>query len=535
MSKVIDFTDTDTWTCTVCTFLNDGDTVNCLVCNNARRQMTIPTRTQLSLDDDSIVTIPCSVGKRKESKQAGGQIVDLDPSDSGVGADGSTESKDGILNGIVNVFNTLFKEKPELPEKIIKLCDNGVSKPKLGKTTSNPSPATSSASESKSSLAKRKLRHSFSGTPVEHFDSDICWICPNCGQNNSTEVIICRHCDVNNDDAVFISDEDTEQVESKNKLHNAARHNHEDCDQPQPSGINAQNWTCIRCTLQNSPKKTHCEICGAPHESKLPTLNPVNIDEERGPPDGCEFEHQALIPSNPDDAKDRLAIDLTEVEGGRSPRGSSSDSEWVCDKCSFQCNPSWSSSCTSCGAAKKIKGPASPREMFNGIMNYFMGPKTPTSPPVDGRTAQEWKCSQCTLMNKGEHDACKVCNAQRILHKREWKCSECTLVNQIQYDACQACGSIKLDGSSKSESVTNAASSGASQWQCPVCKYSQNTSADKCSVCKTRKASIASTSQSFSRPELQRECSLMADNYKSEESEANQRWHHICQFCREVG
>merc|ERR1712130_343181 len=52
----------------------------------------------------------------------------------------------------------------------------------------------------------------------------------------------------------------------------------------------------------------------------------------------------------------------------------------------------------------------------------------------EAKEKKEWKCPQCTFMNKITDSICSICQLEKPIagkEKKEWKCPQCTFMNKI--------------------------------------------------------------------------------------------------------
>ncbi len=65
-------------------------------------------------------------------------------------------------------------------------------------------------------------------------------------------------------------------------------------------------------------------------------------------------------------------------------------------------------------------------------------------------SANEWECSQCTLLNPMNAERCAVCGKEKPIkftykpkRSNEWECSRCTLYNPMNAERCAVCNAAK--------------------------------------------------------------------------------------------
>ena len=194
-------------------------------------------------------------------------------------------------------------------------------------------------------------------------------------------------------------------------------------------------WVCRRCTLQNQIHMKRCAVCETPRRSNVPTDIPV------------EFKR------NTDSH-----IDLTKA----SPNGpTNSNSTWMCQNCTYRCNPSWAVTCDICDKPRDMFNVSSslqsrgtsnapiPEDVEMVEVNDILTPKSSKSktvPKVDTAVKEDmWVCPRCTLENKLLADICGACACRKPqtpmgktkLISDTWTCIRCTLRNAKTDTYCQ--------------------------------------------------------------------------------------------------
>lgn len=345
------------------------------------------------------------------------------------------------------------------------------------------------------------------------------WDCGTCAMTNTGSSDSCVSCEGLQEKEVIIINDDDEYVVRYNHITSptvaeavsSEAPKGRTVDDTEPEGACKeypipQEWACIRCTLKNSLSSKNCSVCGAPKELKMPTLD-LNFGEgefptssKRGVPDGMESESYKYRHQHSKGVPNQAKKPAMGRESGVTPkkhdvtaqcRRSKSDTlvnmanEWVCNSCSFSCNPVWSPNCTVCFIPRQTTPdqdspshqrsssiPVSPTDQpprihrqsekdmvlpqearknspkgIHEISGHRMLSKTKSDGGISPRTTGKyWSCSSCTFENPKTALACGICGAQKPPQSNShWNCPKCTLRNRKEVTVCKVCGS-RLNG-----------------------------------------------------------------------------------------
>ncbi|XP_005095358.1 calpain-D [Aplysia californica] len=295
-----------------------------------------------------------------------------------------------------------------------------------------------------------------------------------------------------------------------------------DGDKPTDS----EEWKCQRCTLLN-PKHLHrCQVCESPRRSRLPTLSDVDPSFKEVS-SGTETKEGADKKNGPV-ANNTNKPAMDKAKGNPVPSGHSKEKpmeidgeEWKCLKCTFSCNPEWSTTCESCGQPKvpdkrKSVSPPSPVDISKDKVTYIHRPNKSSTiqHPEEAGSSSSWDCSKCTFKNR-DGDVCFICKLPRENYEntQSWQCQMCTLVNAQENTVCSVCKQPR--GGPSSIATTSA--------QPPKPGH---------------RAAVGKTSDTAQKPHFdlhRQESSLVEDIRRIEENEASEMRQTIIQHCRTTG
>ncbi|OWF52867.1 calpain-D-like [Mizuhopecten yessoensis] len=345
------------------------------------------------------------------------------------------------------------------------------------------------------------------------------WDCGNCAMKNVGESDHCVSCLRLKEKEVIIINDDDEYVVRYNHITSPTVSEPVSLEAPvgksEPNVAGAskekpvpQDWTCIRCTLKNTPSIKNCSVCGAPKELKMPTLD-LDYDltdkfptsSKRGVPDGMESEsyknkhrHVKGVPSQAKNAKgkDSGVIPKTRDMAGVSRRSKSDTlvamtDEWTCKACSFSCNPSWSTKCTCCSVSRQTTptGGGSPGHHRASSIPVFPTDRLPVinqssvrveeGPGIPSEKHQRSPRPNHNAPGKGLVTKMKSDDANSPSKSRSkyWDCTSCTLRNPKSVLACTVCGAQRAVQSNL-------------YWNCPKCTLKNRKEVTVCKACGIR-------------------------------------------------
>ena len=144
-------------------------------------------------------------------------------------------------------------------------------------------------------------------------------------------------------------------------------------------------WSCPKCTLNNSAKRKACSACGC---EKPKCEHPMVVD----------VEANETVSASPPRLYPDLEISKVEVNldiAEHSPEG------LKCPRCNAQLCDNASVTCTNCGARCSSEG-FKPRPFPSSSL-----PSTPQA--VEAPPPGTWNCPACTFNNKGRNLLCLMC------------------------------------------------------------------------------------------------------------------------------
>lgn len=357
-----------------------------------------------------------------------------------------------------------------------------------------------------------------------------------------------------------------------------------------PDAENEAPWACKRCTYENSPSLTRCEICETPKKPNIPTTLPRNAfslgylselknslncspaTENHSPPLSRRSKSFSEVPSsgtyqpvpikrepllnrqNPD-----LSSPKTDVLCGDDlTRMSASEETWVCNNCSFSFNPVWATTCQSCDTAAAAVINTNGIHDQNGYgdeMNARNSSGRNLSRMLGVPLLDQWTCVKCTLINSSNERFCCACGGSKLnstsskqyrtLKPNEsWVCPSCTLRNQHSLTECRVCNTSRYESDSSQQSraisnrtLRNRRNNDCENWECSSCTFVNNSSKAMCEMCQTSR-SIISLRPDSARPDTASSChgeSELTEELRTiEENFARLQWHEIITFCKQV-
>ena len=112
------------------------------------------------------------------------------------------------------------------------------------------------------------------------------------------------------------------------------------------------------------------------------------------------------------------------------------------------------------------------------------------------RQSNEWKCPECTFINKNTSLKCEMCSTFKPqstkpkqlqgmaaavelqpIQSDEWICPNCTLINKNTSLNCETCGTTNPNAPQSTPI--------ADKWICPLCTFANNITSLNCEVCGT--------------------------------------------------
>ncbi|XP_035227297.1 calpain-15-like isoform X2 [Stegodyphus dumicola] len=385
-----------------------------------------------------------------------------------------------------------------------------------------------------------------------------------------------------------------EQEENGDNSVNVA-HSADDVMLIDPEAENEVPWACKRCTYDNSPSLTRCEICETPRKPNIPTtlprnafslgylselknsLNNNNPDvQNRSPPLSRRSKSFSEVPSSANCQRvpmkrgsllnghsSDLSSPKTDVLCGDDlTRMSASEETWACNHCSFTFNPVWATVCQSCDTAAASVINSNKISDQNVISNeeYSRGGSADSgrhlSQLLGVPILDQWTCVKCTLINSSNERFCCACGGSKLnstsskqyrtLKPNEsWVCRSCTLRNHHSVSECRVCNTCRYDNADDSHRSQpsnrtlrrNRGNNESGSWECSSCTFINASSRVMCEMCQTSR-SIISLRPDSAKPDTSASCQgeseLTEELRNVEENFARLQWHDIITFCKQV-
>ncbi|XP_076223296.1 calpain-D isoform X2 [Nomia melanderi] len=296
-------------------------------------------------------------------------------------------------------------------------------------------------------------------------------------------------------------------------------------------------WSCDNCTLDNAPGLEQCEACEAPRSPapcsgvviSVPAWEPralssagplsyrrsfsdiesvTNVSQKKVanrrslneneppavPPHSVGFnirpKYSYIGITDPDippplPKKQNNKLGLVPIKAhseATSPVGDVSDVSslkrmWTCQKCSFACNPLWSTGCDICGSFRSPPSLTQPN-LITVTKDGTSCSMHTQSPIVVSRDSVRYIPQKTATLAIAESDL----DDQVDPPSPVWTCKKCTLLNAASRTTCEACGGSKLKSIMHLEDATLRK---GESWVCPSCTLRNPLSVQTCNACKT--------------------------------------------------
>lgn len=230
-----------------------------------------------------------------------------------------------------------------------------------------------------------------------------------------------------------------------------------------------RQWTCDKCSYSNNPSDNKCASCGKAKKGLLSFLS-------------------GLFSKNTTNSSAPLSISTMETSEGSS----SMPSDWICSQCTY-CNDSSAIECKQCRNCKvwddSMNDHEGSYEMLRSqddrshdddviIMSSHNG-KQDDGTPVDKED----------VMIIDDDDVIITNDDVMVTNENNWKCSNCTLINKIANTNCSACGSTNREiGPVMKTGDKTSNFNPATQWACPHCSMYNSINDTYCSACMNKQS-----------------------------------------------
>ena len=298
-------------------------------------------------------------------------------------------------------------------------------------------------------------------------------------------------------------------------------------DKSKTEAMDADVWSCCRCTLRNAAKNTRCEVCEAPKRSVLYNhvfeLTPSQLPQ-RAATNADELGSVDKAPTS------SLAVDKTDSTTGSGAAASSADwAVWTCSNCTYNNNPSWANLCDVCEDVKQCSSSQTRTAVGKAAVGKKPGIKK-------GQVATTWQCTECGTANANSVCNCDYCDVQHkkvsaAKDKDMWTCSRCTLRNSSVAHVCAVC-------QSKRDTVLPQADDIDSHWPCPKCMCLNRSSQNFCEACEHHRPGVVNRATNDPLPggstsDVRRQSSVFVHEQQlKEEMAARDQWMQIVSFCK---
>lgn len=347
------------------------------------------------------------------------------------------------------------------------------------------------------------------------------WRCTNCTTDNPASVAQCISClDLPTPNGLRI--EERKNGEKKSPGAEGGKEM-EEIDVDRDNEV----WVCRRCTLQNVPKSTRCEVCEAPRRSinfLNHTMDTVTTHRQQ-PADG---KVDVLGAGSSGSLCD---VDRTDNAAGECISQKEDWAVWTCSNCTYNNNPTWANICDVCETVKQAY--SSPQKQTGKATGTVMVARN------KGKVNTSWLCTMCSKTNANSVRDCTCCGALRTVAdsrsaENSWTCAKCTLQNNSMARVCAACLN------KRNSVLPQIDDSDTKWWACTECTCINHCSQNICQACGRQKRGHFSHSSNHQvhekrKPDTMRQSSVsVKEQHDKEEMAARDQWTDIVNFCKVV-